>query len=282
MREEIIKTVASWAMDAKNRYNEPVRKGTPKGDPIGFTSKKYQAALLMVLYPQCLQLNEIAKLAGVSEGVLRVWRTQNAFKRSVEDATKILGETLAEEMRTAIVEKSEEVLRNLEKSAVRSAKLPWMLKLGPKQIEALNEDIGKQRNVPRRVTTLSDDEVREGFPYPKNINDSTKKAFWVIGMIEFLNPLVGNPVDKMIMENREVSPGFATLLYEGIQKGANETFMWMAFRRPDILSAWKNILSKEIDLLADGRNDKVGDGELRKWAGEVKKIVSCTVDCLKK
>ena len=50
LQEEAIKfvtTLAQRAMDMK--FEEPKRKGTPKGDPIGPSRKKYHAALLMPL-----------------------------------------------------------------------------------------------------------------------------------------------------------------------------------------------------------------------------------------
>ena len=44
-------------------YREPKRKGTPKGDPIGLSKKKYLAALMMLLD---LPLKSIAGFAGIS------------------------------------------------------------------------------------------------------------------------------------------------------------------------------------------------------------------------
>lgn len=60
-------------------YNEPMRKGTPKGEKIGFTQKKYQASLFTSLtnFP----LTELAKLFGISYGLLRKWKTEDDFKK---------------------------------------------------------------------------------------------------------------------------------------------------------------------------------------------------------
>lgn len=61
-------------------YVEPQRKGTPKGEPIGFTKKKYHAGLQMLT--SCLQ-KDIAKYVGVSHSLLRTWNTESNFKALV-------------------------------------------------------------------------------------------------------------------------------------------------------------------------------------------------------
>lgn len=58
-------------------YVEPERKGTPKGEPIGFSLVKYEVNLLMLTN---LKVKEIAKDWGISEGLLRKWKTERAFK----------------------------------------------------------------------------------------------------------------------------------------------------------------------------------------------------------
>lgn len=61
-------------------YREPERKGTPKGDKIGMSKRKKFAAMFCAAYP-LVSLRYIAERCGVSLGVLRVWRTQDDFKR---------------------------------------------------------------------------------------------------------------------------------------------------------------------------------------------------------
>jgi len=57
-------------------YMEPQRKGTPKGEPIGFSKQKYQATLLLMAD---MKQKDIAELIGVSYGLLRRWRTEKKF-----------------------------------------------------------------------------------------------------------------------------------------------------------------------------------------------------------
>lgn len=94
----VIDLVLQWAEERLERYEEPSRAGTPKGEPIGLSRKKFNAALLMVLHPNCLKLKEIAKIAKVSEGVLRVWRTKEQFRKVMEQEHTLLGEAIANTM----------------------------------------------------------------------------------------------------------------------------------------------------------------------------------------
>lgn len=64
------------------KYSEPTREGTPRGETIGFSRKKYFATLLMMYN---LKLKDIAKEAEVSYGLIRKWTTEKAFKDMVFD-----------------------------------------------------------------------------------------------------------------------------------------------------------------------------------------------------
>jgi hypothetical protein len=64
-------------------YAEPTRKGTPKGEPVGFSKTKY-CATLYALRDKVLSggedLKAQAKELKVSHGLLRKWRTDPRFK----------------------------------------------------------------------------------------------------------------------------------------------------------------------------------------------------------
>ncbi len=62
-------------------YEEPQRRGTPKGDKIGFPLPKYAAAVLSLTN---FGQKEIAARVGVSYGVLLKWRTEEAFKHETD------------------------------------------------------------------------------------------------------------------------------------------------------------------------------------------------------
>lgn len=62
-------------------YTPAERKGTPKGDPIGFSTEKYESALLMLTG---MKQREIAAKMGISHGLLRKWNTEEPFKEEVQ------------------------------------------------------------------------------------------------------------------------------------------------------------------------------------------------------
>lgn len=81
-----------WAESELSEFVEPVRAGTPKGEPIGFSKNKKRAALFMVLYPNGLDIEGIAKTSGTKLGVLQVWRTQEIFKKEIDWAIASLAQ----------------------------------------------------------------------------------------------------------------------------------------------------------------------------------------------
>lgn len=89
-----IQFVRRWVNSELHDFVEPVRSGVPKGSLIGFSESKEKAALFMVLYPNTIDLSGIAKLAGVSLGVLHVWQTQENFKLAVREKCERLGQTI--------------------------------------------------------------------------------------------------------------------------------------------------------------------------------------------
>jgi len=78
-------------------YREPERKGTPKGEVIGFSLRKYKSILFSLTL---LDIQEIAKLAGVSYGLLRVWRTESEYQkerqRLIRDFSLLFSNNLVE------------------------------------------------------------------------------------------------------------------------------------------------------------------------------------------
>jgi hypothetical protein len=114
-RENAIRFVEAWAETKLKNYQEPSRAGTPKGDPIGFSKKKYKAVLLMALYPTCLKIIDIAKLAQVSENVLMVWRTQDDFRTAMRKELSNLGEVIVKTIECDMYENEIEILQGSTK-----------------------------------------------------------------------------------------------------------------------------------------------------------------------
>jgi len=71
-------------------YEEPQRIGTPRGEKIGFSAKKYQASMLVGLTN--IKLKKLAKdlnrKYGLSYGLLRKWKTEDDFMAEAKKHVK--------------------------------------------------------------------------------------------------------------------------------------------------------------------------------------------------
>lgn len=80
LKDEKYTLLTQFIVEKSFNYKEPQRKGTPKGDPIGFSKKKYFVSLIMLTNHK---QKDIAKMAQVSFGLLRKWRTEKQFKEMI-------------------------------------------------------------------------------------------------------------------------------------------------------------------------------------------------------
>lgn len=62
-------------------YHEPSRKGTARGDKVGFPKNKHHASILVAITKW--KLKDIAKMSEVSYGLLRKWKTESDFMEAV-------------------------------------------------------------------------------------------------------------------------------------------------------------------------------------------------------
>src|SRR5262249_18262949 len=80
------KLLPKFIDDKLSTYVEPTKKGTPKGEPVGFSLTKYRATLY-ALRERVLESTEDliaqAKELKVSYGLLRKWRSEQDFKHLV-------------------------------------------------------------------------------------------------------------------------------------------------------------------------------------------------------
>jgi hypothetical protein len=75
-------------------FEDPKRAGTSRGEKIGMGRSKIVAAGLLSLYPK-LSLQEISKIAGVSYGLLRKWKTEEDFKDKMQQLANDFGTDMA-------------------------------------------------------------------------------------------------------------------------------------------------------------------------------------------
>jgi hypothetical protein len=82
-------------------YVEPVRKGTAKGDPIGFSAIKHKSTFLFLTN---LKVKEIADAVGLSHALLRVWRTETLYLAAIEKHERTFARLVVKRILEAIAE----------------------------------------------------------------------------------------------------------------------------------------------------------------------------------
>jgi hypothetical protein len=72
--------LSKWIHEKWNAYVPPTRKGTPKGELIGFSERKYYAGLMML---KGYTLKQASEEACVSYGLIRKWNMQPEWKKMI-------------------------------------------------------------------------------------------------------------------------------------------------------------------------------------------------------
>jgi len=97
IRAEVKQVFEGWAKPRLASHQDPERLGTPRGEPVGLSKKKFWAAQAQVLYSKLFPLKDLAKESEVSPVQIRVWRTEGEFKKAMEEATRDFLQYLSEE-----------------------------------------------------------------------------------------------------------------------------------------------------------------------------------------
>ena len=83
----IITLLISFIRKRYAAHIPPRRKGTKKGEAIGFSKSKYKATLLFLFDVKRSDsyVKQVAKLVGESYNLVRKWRIEEAFLRQIEE-----------------------------------------------------------------------------------------------------------------------------------------------------------------------------------------------------
>jgi len=106
-------------------YQEPSRKGTPKGEAIGFSQLKHTAMLLALTNTD---LRQVAKNLVISYGLLRKWRTEADFKKLMSSHAEEFVDELIEALQVK-VEKNNKAFREFLSGPFRQLQNGWSKKI---------------------------------------------------------------------------------------------------------------------------------------------------------
>jgi len=244
IRDRAIQFVKSFAEEQLKNYDEPERLGTPKGDPIGLSRKKYYTAIMMILYPNCLNLKQIAKLSGVSNGVLRVWRTEEQFKKAVQEVSIIFGEQI-----TNFIEKF----------------------MKPEL------DYVRQMDVIRKSLILFDRTGEEQKTIIKD-TESIRLVRLIISIVPFFNFLVVKLIINLIKEGLKKNlRGYTALNLRFVHEWGSsiDQDLEKFDTTPEMLRIKKNLISNTIDILSTYELDA---DEIQEYSDGLKNLIFSTID----
>lgn len=225
-------------------YLEPTRAGTRKGESIGFSLKKRRAALLMILFNPSsgLGLKEIAKIAGVSPGVLRMWHTETAFKKVESETCNTV---------RGIISGMHDV-----KSLV------------------LRHDVKSVIELPENVEIL---ELMKRLPAGNEKDFQEKMRYSLLELLPFFNPLIGNPLIQEIAKKIELStPGYVGIgaLFIKFAKVRDEKSLKKWRSRSEVKALTKAVVENWFEMILDPLARKeIGEKNFRQTVEQLKTFV---------
>lgn len=268
--ETAIDFVKTFAQGIVDNYEEPTRAGTKKGDCIGFSKKKFYVGLLCVLYPNCLRLKEIARMAGVSEKVLLTWRTQKDFQELMENQHVSLGQMICDMI--------ESFMHDAEIDPIKgSVMIGSILDIYKPAKELYRDLIG---NPPERVPQIIElDDTKK-----IKVNDPAGVAAMLVLVLVYLNRAASLPwVELLKKELDESSFGYSSLGLLEMLEVHDEIALTDWEKRPEILKLTKQIIKNCIDYLADPEARKEFTVEkTREIAETTKRFIFNKLDILAK
>lgn len=113
-----------------NSYREPSRKGTSKGEPIGFSRVKYTAMLLGLTNTD---LRKEARDLGVGYGLLRKWRTEADFKKAMSSHAEEFVDEIIEALGVE-VEKNDRAFHKFLSGPFRQLRNGWSKEIDINQL----------------------------------------------------------------------------------------------------------------------------------------------------
>jgi len=281
-RSEIIKMVGESIDLSLKDYKEPERKGTVKGEPIGFSLKKMKAACWMMLYPNCFTLKEIAKLAGVSDGVLRVWCHRDDFIEKRYEISRDYGAKTATKIKGSIYEgliKEFKVMPKTEDD--------WLQRQTDKGFLLLKSQVTpkfrkKCEAEGKKIIEIDDSPDRWSRDYAV-ANSDVIHAFIV--QLRWFNDELLEPIFEMFLDNMHIDAFvFANCVLAWARECREAVSPYrMRMREIKRLERTKEVFSKTIDMLTDPRERKrMGEARFTEMATALKGAVNATLDILAK
>jgi hypothetical protein len=190
-------------------YQQPSRKGTPRGEPVGFSWEKYYATLLALTEDS---LEDQANKLDVSYHVLRKWRSEPEFKKTVQDHMNVFVQWLTFKHFNTPGRDWRSAVLNLANS--------WNRTIGPEDRKQQNQLRHQKKDSINRLTlSLLSDALENTTAHSKTCKELQVAALGQI--IELLQDRA-----KTIRYRREIAKVLSTIKKNLTGKESQETGQW--------------------------------------------------------
>jgi len=272
-RKLAINFVKDWAERKLKNYEEPTRLGTAKGDPIGLSRKKYYTASMMVLYPNALKLKEIARICKVSLGVLRVWRTEEVFKRAVYEAIEELGNKIVKYVEIIMHHEEIETIKNSKSVGVVTNGVLKILKSQNKFADAIKEK--SDENIEHIVVL---DDITDFSGLIESHENLNTIVLQVIRILPFLDLSITTKFYRSAHLNIELGPILLFALKQA--RAVFDEKSMREFNRKN-REITKIFIKNHLDLLSNPKAwEKFGAEKMKKLAQDLEEFITDEIDIL--
>lgn len=290
-RDRVIEFGKIWAEKMMKGYCEPSRAGTPKGDPIGFSREKQKAAYLMILYsPWALNLKGIASEARIkNEGVLRVWRTQEDFRKAEQDVCESLGQLIRDTIDIILTKREIASIKEMRlkdgdnRLTLHGTEDKYILRIlkserqnpFPFLKQFLAEEVKKKKIM---VDEVDDSQAffERSYLIINNLGDQSIEDF-LVELLPFLNSLVCIPFIKLAKRKVDLDwvsyIGLLGLLLKHSSVKDEKSFKkWN--QQPAMRDLTKTLIENEIDWISKPeKREFLGQEKIDEMAQDLKNMI---------
>ena len=255
-----INTLRTW-LNAQplEHFEDPKRAGTSRGEKIGMGRNKIVAAGLLSLHPK-LSLQEISKIAGVSYGLLRKWKTEEDFKDKMQQLANDFGTDVARCMVAVNVE--EFLLHKAESDKKLSGTIIGSKILVLKSQESLFNSFlksTKSKTIEKKnVFIIDDGPTRWTKFYQQKYSSVTISEnlmplllWYGLGVVDAFAKFIKDKMYLPGIADSLMMLGKASFLWENYDEARVKS--WMT--QPKMLELWEIAMASTVNLLTNRLTD---------------------------
>ncbi|MCK9391548.1 MAG: hypothetical protein WCW53_06870 [Syntrophales bacterium] len=254
-KESAIRTLQTWLNDEPLKgCEDSKRAGTSRGEKIGMGRDKIAAAGLLILHP-VLSLQEISKIAGVSYGLLRKWKTEKDFKAEMQKLAHNFGTDFA---RCVVAVNVEDYLLNpkVEKGLAFTTigNKIILLKSHEPLFNSFLESTKDKKIKKKKIFIIDDSPTRWTKVYQQKYTPKTIKES-LMPLLPWYGSGVIDAFLKLIKDHMYLPgvPGGLLMMHKALffweDYDESRVISWQT--RPEMLELWEAAITSTVDVLTN-------------------------------